>query len=91
MSDLLSTIIVILLVLGLVGAVLLVEILLGPYRRLKMVWCPGIDGVSFVETEPTSIPGATSPSVKNCLLWPRLHGCEQRCLARANEIPTHLH
>ena len=80
MSDLLSTIILILLVLGLVSAVFLVEILLGPYRRLKMVWCPRIDGVSFVETEPTSIPSATSPSVKNCLLWPKLHGCEQRCV-----------
>ncbi len=80
MSDLVFTIIVILLVLGLFSAVLLVGILLGPYRRLKMVWCPGIDGVSFVETEPTSIPSATSPSVKNCLLWPKLHGCEQRCV-----------
>lgn len=80
MSDLLSTIIVILLVLGVLGAVLLVEILLGPYRRLKMVWCPGIDGVSFVETEPTSTPSATLPAVKNCLLWPALHGCDQRCV-----------
>ena len=79
-TDLVFTIIVILLVLGLFSAVLLVGILLGPYRRLKMVWCPGIDGVSFVETEPTSIPSATSPSVKNCLLWPERHGCEQRCV-----------
>jgi hypothetical protein len=80
MTDLVFTIIVILLVLGLFSAVLLVGILLGPYQRLKMVWCPGIDGVSVVETEPTSIPGTTSPSVQNCLLRPEGHGCEQRCV-----------
>ncbi|MGB7946897.1 MAG: hypothetical protein WCH75_04360 [Candidatus Binatia bacterium] len=54
--------------------------LLKPYEKLRLVWCPEVRRVSFVETVATPKgKGATTP-VKRCLLWPDYKNCGQRCV-----------
>jgi len=49
-----------------------------PYEKLKLVWCPEVRSLSFVETAATS--KGKDAHVKRCLLWPEYRACGQRCV-----------
>jgi hypothetical protein len=51
-----------------------------PYEKMRLVWCPEVRCMSFVETVATPKgKGATTP-VKRCLLWPEYGTCGRRCV-----------
>ena len=49
-----------------------------PYEKLRLVWCPEVRSLSFVETAATS--KGKDAQVKRCLLWPEYRACRQRCV-----------
>jgi hypothetical protein len=51
-----------------------------PYEKLRLVWCPEVKCLSFIETvAPLKGKNPATP-VKRCLLWPDYKNCEQRCV-----------
>ena len=52
-----------------------------PYEKLKLVWCPHVRSLSFVEAQAISAKGsAPSVSVRHCLLWREHENCQERCV-----------
>jgi hypothetical protein len=51
-----------------------------PYEKLRLVWCPEVRSVSFVETAATSKGKDAATPVKRCLLWSNYKACSQRCI-----------
>lgn len=49
-------------------------------QRKSLLWCSKMKCLSIVKTK--IIQSATGPSetVTNCLLWPELKDCDQRCV-----------
>jgi hypothetical protein len=47
-----------------------------------LVLCPTLNHLSIIEAEVMLISGGNKPglAVRDCLLWPELHGCEQQCV-----------
>jgi len=54
--------------------------LMEPYEKLKLVWCPEVRRLSFVEADAISEDGGASVSIRRCLLWPEDEDCKERCL-----------
>ena len=54
--------------------------LMKPYEKLKLVWCPEVRRLSFIETDAISKSGGAPVSVKRCLLWPEHEDCKERCV-----------
>jgi hypothetical protein len=52
--------------------------LMKPYEKLKLVWCPEVRRLSFVETDAILEGGGAS--VRRCLLWPEHEDCKERCV-----------
>jgi len=53
-----------------------------PYEKLRLVWCPEVRSLSFVETAAASNgnDAVVRVPVKRCLLWPDHKACGQRCV-----------
>jgi hypothetical protein len=51
-----------------------------PYEKLRLVWCPEVRSLSFVETAAASNDNDAVVPVKRCLLWPDHKACGQRCV-----------
>jgi len=49
-------------------------------QQSRLVWCSRNRTFSLVETEPTQAAAETKPAVRQCLLWPEFHDCNQSCL-----------
>jgi hypothetical protein len=48
--------------------------------RSLVLWCARMKCLSVVDTEATTSETGQSENVTHCLLWPELHGCDQRCI-----------
>jgi len=48
--------------------------------RSLVLWCARMKSMSVVDTEVTTSETGQSEKVTHCLLWPELHGCDQRCI-----------
>jgi len=51
-----------------------------PYEKLRLVWCPEVRCLSFVETVAMLKGKDKAAPVKRCLLWPDYKNCGQRCV-----------
>ena len=56
----------------------------GWFRRsdphAALLWCARMKCLSVVDTEVITSETGQSEKVTHCLLWPELHGCDQRCI-----------
>jgi hypothetical protein len=43
-------------------------------------WCAKMKCLSVIDTGVTILETGQSKSLTRCLLWPDLHGCDQRCI-----------
>lgn len=43
-------------------------------------WCAKMKCLSVVDTGVTLLETGESKNLTRCLLWPELHGCDQRCI-----------
>jgi len=48
--------------------------------RSLVLWCARMKCLAVVDTEVTTSESGRSEKVIHCLLWPELHGCDQRCI-----------
>lgn len=48
--------------------------------RSLVLWCARMKCVSVVDTEAIRSETGQSEKVTQCLLWPELHACDQRCI-----------
>ena len=71
---------VILFVLGWYGLIRLAGHFRPSQWQESVVWCARKKCMSLIETEPPRGEEKNSRNVSNCLLWPELHHCDQRCI-----------
>ena len=80
MLDLELTSALVLFIVGGYGVVKLAGWLWRSAPRSSVLWCARMKCFSVVDTEVTSAETAQSEKVTDCLLWPELRECDQRCV-----------
>ena len=80
MPDLGLFYVLILFVVGVYSVVRLRGRLLRSGAHSSLLWCSRMKCFSVVDTEVTKCETGQSKKVTDCLLWPELHDCDQRCI-----------